>query len=129
MGAFAMTDAGLPFSEWREQLEEDLAEAREAFATASVDLQAAKVSHDAARGQHEAARAAVGVLRQPIAQALAARLRHFDEGVHDAAAAVARARGALSGASDRVADLEQALREIAQLMAPAAEEEEAADAT
>ena len=116
-----MSGALLPFDAWREEMQAELAEAQQALATSTAELRAAEASFDAAKAQHEALREATAPLRSP-AYAIAARLRHADEDLHDLGNAVARARVAVTSGRERCADLEEALRQVAQLSAPAAED-------
>jgi hypothetical protein len=117
-----MTAVAELFETWRGELAADLAEAEQALAGAVADLTAAEGAHDAARVEHQALRAAIAPLRSPIASALAARVRGGDEGLHDAASAAGRARAVVIAGRERVADLRQALQQIDQLLAPAAED-------
>ena len=116
-----MTDAALPFAEWHSEITEELATVQEALIPATADLRDAEEAHATAQVRHTAIREAMASLRGPFAHALASRARVQDEALYDTASAVARARGALSSLRERIADLEQALSEIAVLMAPAAE--------
>jgi hypothetical protein len=116
-----MTGAPLPFETWRDELTADLAEAEQALAGAVAELDAAEASHKAARAQHEVTRAAIEPMREPVASALAARVRALDEATHDAASVAGRARAAVLAGRERCADLREALRQIEQLLAPAAE--------
>jgi leucyl aminopeptidase (aminopeptidase T) len=117
-----MSDASLPFGVWREELAAELVEAREALAAAMVDLIEAEAAHDAAAAAHAALRDAIAPIRAP-ASAIAARVRHSEEALHDMAAAVLRSRGVVTGLREQCADLEEALRQVAELMAPASEVE------
>jgi chromosome segregation ATPase len=116
-----MTDASLPFAAWREELAAELVEVQQALGDASAELTEAEASLNAATEAHAALRAAIATLSTP-ASAIAARVRHSDEALHDLSAAVGRSRGAVTGLRERCGDLEEALRQVAQLTSPADEE-------
>jgi chromosome segregation ATPase len=107
----------LPFSIWREEIEAELAQAQQEITAATVAIHAAELSYNAVKAQHEAMRNAILPLRQPLASALAARVRHSEESVHAAGRDMVCARGAVTGLRDRRADIEEALRQIEQLLA------------
>ena len=119
-----MTDAALPFTTWRDEIAAELDDAQRAVVAAALALDEALAAHATAKARHAAVRQAIAVFHAPPAHALAARVRGADEDLHDAAGAVARASADFSGLRERIADLEQALREIGQLMAPATEAED-----
>jgi chromosome segregation ATPase len=128
-----VTDA-LPFTDWRDEITVELSEAQVALAAATAELHAAETSLADAKVQHQALRDAVTVLRPPISSAIGRRVGNSDESVREAGNAVARARGAVTALRDRCADLEEGLKQLAQLVAPVAEAEvtsteELADAT
>jgi hypothetical protein len=56
--------------------------------------------------------------RGPISHALAGYIRGIDESRYDTASALTRLRAEVSHARKRIVHLEQALREVGQLMAP-----------
>ncbi len=111
-----MTDA--VFSAWHEEIQLELAEAQASLESALAELHTAEAAHASASAEHEILREAVGTLRQPPAFAIAVRVRHRDESLHDLAGAVGRTRSTVSGLRERVVDLQEALAQL-QLLAPA----------
>jgi hypothetical protein len=118
-----MTDAALPFAAWRDELAVELAEAQQALTAAADALKEAEAAHEAAQAWHVEIRKALATALpgNTISHALAGRIRGADEAHYDAASAMTRARAEVAGLRDRIGDLQQAAREVALLMAPAAE--------
>jgi hypothetical protein len=119
-----MTDAALPFAEWRDELAAELAEAQKALAASAAAVQEAEFAHLTAQDQHAAIQRAVATLHGSVSHALSAHIRGVDEERYTAASAMARARADFAGIRDRIADLQQAAQELAFLMAPVAVEDQ-----
>jgi hypothetical protein len=115
---FQNSDSDLPFEEWRDWLAGELAETQEALAASLESLNAAEVANATAQAAHAAISEAVTRLHGPLSYALSSRIRGVDEDRYEAAAAMTRLRAEVGHTRERVADLEQALREVGQLMAP-----------
>jgi chromosome segregation ATPase len=113
-----------PFAEWRDELAVELAEAQQTLVAAADAMKEAEAAHDAAQAWHTSIRQAVAALHGAPAHALATRIRGVDEDLHETAGAMARARAEVAHILDRIGDLQQAARELALLMAPAAVEEQ-----
>jgi hypothetical protein len=110
---------GETFETWRSQIESELAEAQQALAASVEAMHEAEIAHASALALHAAASAAVAGLRGPVSHALAGYIRGIDESRYDTASAMTRLRAEVGHTRERVADLQQASREIALLMAPA----------
>jgi hypothetical protein len=108
----------VPFAEWRDAIAGELDEAQQALAASTEAMHEAEVAHASAQALHAAASAAVAGLRGPVSHALSGYVRGIDERCYDTASAATRLRAEVGHARERVADLEQALREVGQLLAP-----------
>jgi hypothetical protein len=104
------------FAAWRAEIEAELLETQQALADAHVSLREACAACEVAEAARHDLYDAVAGLRQPVSWALSARVRFADQDVGPAQGAVAQARGLIKACREKVADLEQALTEIAQLM-------------
>jgi hypothetical protein len=113
--------------EWRDEIETELAAARQAAADAAEDLRTTTVARDVAHARTAAFRFALSGLRQPLPSALARRIEPLDRDVHSADGAVARATAMEANARVGVADLEDALSQLMRLLAPPPPVEESAD--
>jgi hypothetical protein len=109
----------VPFAEWRDELAVELDEAQQALAASVEAMHEPEIADASALALHAAASAAVAALRGPISHALAGYIRSIDESRYDTASAATRLRAEVSHTRERIGDLEQALREVGQLLSDA----------
>jgi chromosome segregation ATPase len=105
------------FATWQAELDGEMQTAKQALADATVELSTAEEARDAARRTVQEQRSAFATVQQPLASAIAAKLRVAADELRQHEGAVARARGAVTNARRVMADLDEAHSQIRLVMA------------